>query len=68
MPDKLKPCPFCGGSNLSVDYDKAKFEYCIFCDKCGPACFDKYEIDSIHAWNNRAKNKEEKWKIEQKNC
>jgi Lar family restriction alleviation protein len=50
---KLKPCPFCGGEDLSIETDDHTGEYCIFCSKCGPACFDKYKIDSIHTWNSR---------------
>ena len=54
MPD-LKPCPFCGGKDVDVDFSQSANGCCVFCAKCGPMCFDKYETDVVEAWNNRAK-------------
>lgn len=51
---ELKPCPFCGGNNLSIENDDYTGEFLVLCAKCGPACLDKYKADSIALWNQRA--------------
>ncbi len=57
MIEKLKPCPFCGGEDISlvricnVNNDF----YYVTCCNCGifTVDYDK-EWDSIKAWNRRA--------------
>ena len=64
---ELKPCPFCGGNNLSAkaDWMCCPVEYlgqvhCDDCDMVGPLSEFKYDTeeeakkDAIAAWNTRA--------------
>lgn len=52
MNKELKPCPFCGGEKISVEY-----LYCrpyIICDKCHGRipCYNTYP-QAVEAWNRR---------------
>lgn len=59
--EKLKPCPFCGGKNIHVEYEVDDYGYergsYICCYDClasfyqQEACCDE---DNIKAWNRRA--------------
>jgi Lar family restriction alleviation protein len=56
----LKPCPFCGGENLSVRYDADDPEYTfVQCDRCetqGPVVVSATpgtKESSIARWNSR---------------
>jgi len=62
---KLKPCPFCGASGISVHLSRERYEtekiwqYQVICNYnlggCGAsACYSGTEIDAINAWNRRA--------------
>jgi Lar family restriction alleviation protein len=49
MSEKLKPCPFCGGNNLSV---KGVTVYWVECNDCNAASsVHKTEEEAIEAWN-----------------
>ncbi|MBR2208981.1 MAG: Lar family restriction alleviation protein [Synergistaceae bacterium] len=57
MREKLKPCPFCGGSNVQVIEYKAGYGTV----GCGDCCFEFPDMDymdttenAITKWNNRA--------------
>lgn len=54
---KLKPCPFCGGTNLY--YAEGRF-YAVECGDCGGKVVGAFrtEEDAAEAWNTRAKLKE----------
>lgn len=57
---KLKPCPFCGGTN--IDCLEAGFRtgvWFVQCDECY-ATFPDFdsEAEAIKAWNRRAKDEE----------
>lgn len=53
MNKKLKPCPFCGGNNLSVEGVTFYWVECVDCN----ASIAGYETkeQAIEAWNRRAK-------------
>ncbi len=57
---KLKPCPFCGGTDVHV-IDKTTFSF-IECNDC-LAAFHQLEAcsvdDNVEAWNRRPETKEE---------
>ena len=57
MSEKLKPCPFCGGTNIHVK-DNLTWSY-ICCYDC-LASFWQQEAcdveDNIEAWNRRAES------------
>ena len=55
MPE-LKPCPFCGGKELSVISVLGEDYYveCSSCTTCGPSG-ETYE-EAIEAWNRRAED------------
>ena len=50
---ELKPCPFCGGTEIKVDNDQGI--YFVYCDQCECET-SKYvtEDKAIQAWNRRA--------------
>jgi len=49
MTVELKPCPFCGGTNLkSGGDDKIVGTWCLTCEAAGPNQYGKYD------WNRRA--------------
>jgi Lar family restriction alleviation protein len=61
MNEKLKPCPFCGGTNVHIEDEKTEpFSY-ICCYDC-LASFWQQEAcdaeDNIDAWNRRAEGEE----------
>lgn len=55
--DKLKPCPFCGGTDLHLESFSGWGNDVIVCYEC-LATFSQQEIiceeDLIEAWNRRA--------------
>ena len=65
---KQLPCPFCGSTNLDIEYVPANEDdegyyhpngYCkIYCRKCGSSTMQchSYE-DALEKWNNRAGDK-----------
>ena len=57
--DKLKPCPFCGSTDLHIEYSSSWGADRIICYDC-LATFSQQEItcenDLIEAWNRRADN------------
>ncbi len=62
MPEKLKPCPFCGGkvkidSGFNIDFNNRahKFYYAI-CLSCGARGSDAdRKTEAIELWNRRIK-------------
>lgn len=52
MSEELKPCPFCGGNNLSVEGITFYWVECIDCN----ASISGHETEeqAIEAWNRRA--------------
>ena len=63
MTDKLKPCPFCGGKDISIKpYDP--FDgmqgnltvHRVWCRKCGAQVEQKEVLNAIEYWNRRADN------------
>lgn len=54
MPNKLKPCPFCGTSeNILQSVERGYYVFCIKCKVHGP--ITPMIFTSIEAWNRRAK-------------
>jgi len=55
---ELKPCPFCGSTDLKISaqeadlYGDVLFVHCKDCDACGPAHEDAE--DAKAAWNKRS--------------
>lgn len=56
MPNKLKPCPFCGGEAKIV---REEYLYIVRCTKCpcdmGRQWYTRKK-EAIKAWNRRADN------------
>lgn len=62
---ELKPCPFCGGTDIEVNriYDEADEvdKFYLSCNGCGieqSICIYKTTQEAIKAWNTRAKESE----------
>lgn len=53
---KLKPCPFCGRTELEIVivYGEDYYVGCLTCTACGQSC-ETYE-EAIEAWNRRAED------------
>jgi Lar family restriction alleviation protein len=69
MSEELKPCPFCGGNNLTIRKDFSKYEvvnwyamhvFCTDCHACGrnnyPIGWCESERAASDAWNDRNGN------------
>ena len=55
MSEELKPCPFCGKSDLdSVYSDENSAAYWIECITCGFVLIEGDKIQADKAWNKRA--------------
>lgn len=55
MENELKPCPFCGGTNLTmVSCEGEHYAGCFTCHTCGPGGTSREE--AIEAWNRRCNN------------
>ena len=54
MPEKLKPCPFCGGEVEIVGHNNAN-PFMIFCENCGLefGIEKEYHWWAVKAWNRR---------------
>jgi len=58
MTEELKPCPFCGSTDLVVrelyagEYPSPVVVKCYNCGACGPT--GDYESPAERAWNSRA--------------
>lgn len=57
MADTIKPCPFCGSEDVTIDYVMTPTGRCINvlccdCTACGPMV--GAEPEAIAAWNQRA--------------
>lgn len=54
MPNKLKPCPFCGGIFIRTSRIGNNGEYASWCENCmanGPLQFRRSK--AIEVWNRR---------------
>lgn len=52
MKNKLRPCPFCGSTNVG---DMKGWVQCFNCNASGPDSYDKKK--AAEAWNHRAEEK-----------
>lgn len=60
--ERLKPCPFCGGSNIDVRTDDGGLSWYSFCNDCGVMCgYSMTKDDVINTWNKRAVIIEDNW-------
>lgn len=54
---RLKPCPFCGSSDVRkmvMESDYSPDEYYCYCDDCGAqTAIHKTEQEAIDSWENR---------------
>lgn len=58
--DKLKPCPFCGGSDIDIRTDDNGLSWYSFCKDCGVMCgYAMNKKAVINAWNRRVEREEE---------
>ena len=70
MTERLKPCPFCGGSPVFIDtcypanFDNKPF-YLIACYECpvSPMILETSKEHAIKTWNTRLENRGEPQKI-----
>lgn len=55
----MKPCPFCGGSELDViePHETGRWVYCVECGAMGPTR-QTYEM-AVSAWDERKGGKHE---------
>jgi len=51
--DNLKPCPFCGFTNCTLEQNAATYTYEICCEHCGAALCRGSKNAAIQAWNTR---------------
>lgn len=58
---ELKPCPFCGGTNLAVQSGKVRFNdgltwgyNMVRCKKCCGMVLLSEKKDAVSAWNKRS--------------
>ena len=58
MQNELKPCPFCGSTNIDITEYAAVMVF-VQCDDCGATFphFDGKE-EAVSAWNRRANDAE----------
>lgn len=60
MSKKLKPCPFCGGTNIHI-MDMG-YPHWVYCGDCGARVHGGVvgetlgKIASVEAWNRRARD------------
>ena len=60
--EKLKPCPFCGESDIDIRTDDDGLSWYAFCNDCGVMCgYSMTKEDVINAWNKRAVVIEDNW-------
>ena len=53
--EKLKPCPFCGETNVEVRTDDNGLSWYVFCKECGLVCGFSVSKESVEkGWNMRA--------------
>lgn len=52
MSDELKPCPFCGGENVTNEFDDPF--YFVICGICGASSAFSDEEGAVRLWNARA--------------
>lgn len=57
MIQQLKPCPFCGGKNISLLAASVSWLYCNDCNGMGPSGFS--ESQAIKLWNTRVATTED---------
>lgn len=64
----LAPCPFCGGVDLSLEYDEDELndsmEYYVYCGQCtttGPE--DERWEWAVEKWNKRTEAEKGEWCI-----
>lgn len=56
--DFLKPCPFCGSTNIEIRYDERDscYIHCLICDVwVSTGTFEPSYEDIVELWNRRAK-------------
>jgi Lar family restriction alleviation protein len=53
--ESLKPCPFCGGTELSHGYDSPPLKGSVQCHDCDAFVVADDEAEAITAWNTRAR-------------
>ena len=59
----LKPCPFCGGDNARIIFDKVR--HYVNCPKCGVSSQPSLiKDDAIAIWNTRPREEELKNMLE----
>lgn len=60
---KLKPCPFCGGSDINTcttDFGDADgpLYVCVECYDCNASVYAEFEETAVAKWNRRARKEE----------
>lgn len=54
MKGQIKPCPFCGGTDLYIDGGAFLQDFEVRCMKCGGrVCYFNTRVDALAAWNRR---------------
>lgn len=55
---KLKPCPFCGNTDIGINRKPYSMLHYSFCDECGTTGpLGLGEKDAIKKWNTRVEEK-----------
>ena len=59
MMNELKPCPFCGGTDLYIDGGEFLQDFEVRCVKCGGrVCYFATKAEALAAWNRRVKDED----------
>ena len=67
--EKLKHCPFCGGSNIDIRTDDGGLSWYSFCNDCGVIYgYSMTKDDVINAWNNRMEERKMNDFTNEKTC
>ena len=61
MSDELKPCPFCGGENVTNEFDDPF--YYVICGICGASSAFSDEEGAVRLWNTRAALTDEQFSL-----
>lgn len=61
MSDELKPCPFCGGENVTNEFDDPF--YSVICGICGASSAFSDEEGAVRLWNARAAVADEQFSL-----
>lgn len=63
MTVKLKPCPFCGSSDIRAEYNEVSGNYDVQCNLCGAWPFHGRRSEVATRWNTRTAVTDEQFAV-----